>query len=144
MKKRTMLIPAAVLALLMACSSKEDESYEKKDADVRNKYKSLEDCRKDNPADKVKDGCENVTTSGHPYYLGPAYPRYYYGHSGFYEGYWMGRITSGSTYVVTREGSVISHAEIAKSGGSINSAKPSSVVRGGFGSTARSGFVGGS
>lgn len=152
-KRRVMLIPAAVLALLMTSCTPSDQSndedgqtYQEKDNDTRNHYDKKEDCDKDNPEDKAgKNPCEEVKHDGGTgaYYLGPAYPAQYYGHSGFWEGYWIGRITSGSSGIVTRGGTYVTHTVIASNGGTIASAAgKGTIARGGFGSSAHSGFSG--
>ena len=148
-KKRVMLIPAAVLALLMTSCTPNDEGedepvYQEKNNDTRNHYTKKVECEQDNPEDKAgKNPCEEIKHDGGTYYLGPAYPAQYYGHSGFWEGYWIGRITSGSTGVVTRGGTYVTHNTIVSSGGSIaNASSKGTIARGGFGSSARSGFSG--
>lgn len=121
MKKRTLLLPLSMFALI-SCTGRPD-------ADVRNKYGSEDDCLKDNPKAEIAQNldddddfdpsklCEKVTQNGESYYLGPAYPYRYYGHSGFYNGYWIGRNTYYSRGVIYQTGETFTHSQIASGGG---------------------------
>lgn len=140
MKKRQLLLPSLYLSVLMGCSNPND-SWEEQKHDTKNRYKTIEDCKKDNPEDKAgKDPCEHVNN----YYVGPAYPYGYYGHSGFYQGYWMGRISSSQGVIYNN--TFVTHEAIASSGGSVSGATTSgrgtAISRGGFGSSAHSSFSG--
>lgn len=148
MKKRTILLPLSLFALI-SCSNRPD-------GDVRNQYGNEDDCKKDNPKEEISKNldddddfdpshlCEKVTNNGNTYYLGPSYPHMYYGHYGYYNGYWIGRSSSFSRGVIYSSGETFTHTQIATGGGVANtvgkaaaastSARGTTVSRGGFGS----------